>query len=109
MSQKIRLKPEIEVEIPDHLVLVSSVELEELKDKAKTLDEQTPWGTMKWLEEQTNRRNNWLKANILYPWRDVLENEIGCVHYPNGKGDKWVFEKKMMLAFLKEKFTDILN
>ena len=80
--QKIKLNPVIEVEIPPHLVLVSTVELQQLKDKALKLDEQSPWGTMKWLEDQTDRRNNWLKANILYPWKDSLER-IGCVHYPN--------------------------
>lgn len=106
--QKIKLNPVIEVEIPLHLVLVSTVELQQLKDKALKLDEQSPWGTMKWLEDQTDRRNNWLKANILYPWKDSLER-IGCVHYPNNKGDKWTFEKSLMLTFLKENFAEILN
>ena len=109
MEQKLKIEPIIEVQIPNHLVLISKVELQELKDKAEEFDNQKVWGTMKWLEDQTNRRYNWLKPNILYPWRELLENEIGCVHYPNGQGDKWTFEKEKMLLFLKDNFSEILN
>lgn len=64
-SESQQLTVSLEIPIPSDLVIISKVELQELKQKElKGL-----YWTMKDLEKRINRKHEWIKENILYPSR----------------------------------------
>ncbi|MFJ8064808.1 DUF771 domain-containing protein [Psychrobacillus sp. NPDC096426] len=94
--------------MPTDQVLVSKIELEELKEKS-------PIGvylTMKKLEERTGKKHEWLKENILYPtkYKKILYVQNGgFVYYPQVKGEKWTFLASKMAGFLEDNFYSIFG
>jgi phage pi2 protein 07 len=101
-----RLSVNLTVPIPADSVLISKVELQELK-KAQLLG---IYWTMKDIERRVNRKSEWIKENILYPskFRKVLDAENGgFVFYPKSKGQTWSFHSSRMATFLDENFDRI--
>ena len=103
-----QLNVNLTIPIPSDSVLVSKVELEELKKQTLS----GVYWTMKDLEKRTNRKSEWIKENILYPsrFRRLLDSENGgFVFYPKARGQTWSFQAKEMAAFLDKYFSQIFN
>ncbi|MEN1970629.1 DUF771 domain-containing protein [Lentibacillus sp. N15] len=103
-----RLNVELFIPIPDDQVLISKVELEELKKK----DLEGVYWTMKDLEKRINKKQVWIKENILYPSRirNVLDvDNGGFVYYPKKQGQTWSFQATKMAAFLDKNFYRIFG
>ncbi|MGJ9460680.1 DUF771 domain-containing protein [Oceanobacillus sp. CF4.6] len=98
------LNVQLNVPIPADKVLVSKVELEELKQESLS----GVYWSMKDLEKRTSKKQEWLKENILYKgkFRPILE---GFVHYPKSKGQTWSFQAKRMSQFLERNFDQIFG
>jgi phage pi2 protein 07 len=67
---------------------------------------------MKDLEKRINRKNEWIKENILYPtkFRKILDVENGgFVFYPKSKGQNWSFHASKMADFLDKNFHMIFT
>jgi len=95
------LTVKLNIPIPSDSVLISKVELLELK-QAQLSD----------LEKKVNRKHEWIKENILYPtmFRKVLDvNSGGFVFYPQSKGQTWSFHAAKMAKFLDENFHRIFS
>lgn len=63
---------------------------------------------MQQLENRINRKNEWIKENILYPakFRKILDAENGgFVFYPRSRGQSWSFHASKMAKFLNDHFT----
>nr|WP_026680521.1 DUF771 domain-containing protein [Priestia megaterium] len=104
--QQLNLK--LSIPIPEDQVLISQVELEELRRKEL---EGVYW-TMKDLEKRINKKSEWIKENILYPsqFRKILDVEYnGFVYYPKKKGETWTFQAVKMSKFLDENFYRIFG
>lgn len=104
----LKLKTEITINLPEHLVVVEKVEYEQL---TQNLLEGRYW-TMAELEERIGKKQVWIKENILYPTRfkkqlDVMQG--GFVYYPQAKGEKWSFHASKMAKFLEDNFYKIFN
>lgn len=101
-----KIKAEITIPIPENMVLISKIELEDLvKQKLSG-----KWWTMKDLQKRLNRSDKWIKENILYPsrFRKILDCENGgFVYYPKGKGETWSFQASRMAEFLDHHFAEI--
>lgn len=78
-----------------------AVRFEEFKELVDRLNEQPAWvSSMKWLSEQTGGRSpEWLRMNLLYPYRKELE---GFVAYPESSGQPWRFNIKPMKEWLEQ-------
>ncbi|MGO1059356.1 DUF771 domain-containing protein [Planococcus sp. FY231025] len=103
-----KLNVNLSIEIPSEYVLITKVEYEELKSN----ELKGVFWTMKDLEHQTQRRQLWLKENVLYPsrFRKVLDAEDGgFVFYPKKPGQPWAFQASKMAAFLDESFAEIFE
>lgn len=103
-----KLKVELIIPIPTDQVLISKVELEELKDKSLI----GLYWSMKDLEGRTGKKVEWIKDNILYPpkFKKVLDvHNGGFVYYPQVKGEKWTFLASKMTEFLEENFYSIFG
>lgn len=87
------------VNIPNDMILIKKTEYIELKKSENC----SVYWTMKDLERETKRKRQWLCENILYVPRFKKELE-NFVHYPNSKGDTWVFHAKKMSQFLENNF-----
>ncbi|TCP32151.1 phage pi2 protein 07 [Scopulibacillus darangshiensis] len=101
-----QLNVALTIPIPSDSVLISKVELEELKQKDLT----GVYWNMKDLEKRTNRKSEWIKDNILYPsrFRKILDSDNGgFVFYPKSKGQTWSFQASKMSEFLDKKFSSI--
>ena len=101
-----KLTTNITVTIPDDLILISKIELQNLKEESLL---GTYW-SMKELEKKVNRKHEWIKENILYPsdFKNVLDVEMGgFVYYPKIKGQTWSFHAAKMAQFLDQNFTKI--
>lgn len=101
MSQT--LNAVVSVKVPDDLVLVSKVEFEELKER----ELHGVYWTMKDLEQRTNKKQEWLKDNVLYQPRFKKELDVsngGFVYYPKKSGEKWTFQATKMAKFLEDNF-----
>lgn len=94
-----QLNVQLAIPIPADQVLISKVELEELKGYQLA----GVYWTMKDLEQRTGRRKEWLIENILYKprFKKQLEN---IVYYPKGKGSPWSFNAPKMAQFLEQNF-----
>ncbi|WP_346234913.1 DUF771 domain-containing protein [Lysinibacillus telephonicus] len=102
------LKLNVDVIVPDDLVIITKVELMEL-EKQKLLGK---YWTMKDLENQVNKKQEWIKENILYPnkFRKILDVENdGFVYYPKSKGQTWSFHAQKMAEFLDQHFHTIFS
>lgn len=102
------LNVEISIPIPADKVLISKVELNELKEQQLS---GTYW-TMKDLEKRTGKKQEWIKKNILYPshFRKILDSENGgFVFYPKSKGQTWSFQASKMAKFLDDNFHRIFK
>lgn len=98
------LNVQLNVPIPADKVLVSKVELEELRQESLS----GVYWSMKDLEKRTSKKQEWLKENILYKgkFRPKLE---AFVHYPKSKGQTWSFQAKRMSQFLERNFDQIFG
>ena len=103
-----QLNVNLTVPIPEDLVLVKKVELEELKEKSLI----GLYWSMRDLEVRTGKKVDWLKENILYPseFKRVLDvKNGGCVFYPSKQGEKWTFQASEMSKFLDVNFYKIFG
>ncbi|WP_054028611.1 DUF771 domain-containing protein [Bacillus sp. FJAT-28004] len=103
-----RLNVQITIPIPSDSVLISKVELDELK---KTELSGVYW-TMKDIEARINRKSEWIKENILFPskFRKFLDvDQGGFVFYPKVKGQTWSFQASKMAEFLDKRFNQIFK
>jgi phage pi2 protein 07 len=94
-----QLTVQLAIPIPEDQVIISKVELEELKRSQLT----GVYWTMKDLETRTGRKKEWLIDNVLYvpKFQKILD---GFVYYPKGKGSPWAFQATKMAKFLEENF-----
>lgn len=102
------LNVSLSIPIPEDSVLITKVELEELRKKELS----GVFWTMKDLEGRTGRKIEWLKANLLYPpqFRKTLDVESGgFVYYPKSKGQAWSFQAKKMADWLDRNFENIFG
>lgn len=102
------LKVDLTIQIPSDLVLITKVELQQLKEN----ELKGVYWTMKDLEKHVNRNNDWIKERILYPshFRRILDIEYGgFVFYPEAKGQLWAFQASKMADFLDQHFGQIFK
>lgn len=103
-----QLKVNLTIQIPEDMVLISKVELEELKDQSLS----GVYWFMKDLEKRVGRSRDWIIENILYQprFKKILDSENGgFVYYPESKGQKWSFHAKRMAKFLDDNFSSIFT
>ncbi|MFA9459001.1 DUF771 domain-containing protein [Halalkalibacter sp. AB-rgal2] len=103
-----QLSVNLTIPIPSDSVLISKVELEELKQKQLA----GVYWSMKDLEVRINKKHEWIKENILYPtkFREQLDVESGgFVFYPKSKGQTWSFHATKMAEFLENNFHRIFS
>lgn len=101
---KQQLNVTLSISIPEDMVLIKKVELEELQQEKLS----GRYWTMEDLEERTGRKQLWLRNNLLYVPRFKRELEK-IVHYPNSQGDKWSFHASKMAKFLDDNFYIIFT
>lgn len=102
------LNVQLTIPIPSDSVLISKVELNELRKAELT----GIYWSMKDLEIRVNRKHEWIKENILFPsrFRKMLDVEFGgFVFYPKGKGQTWSFQASKMAEFLDKRFEQIFK
>lgn len=103
-----QLTVNLTIPIPADSVLISKVELEELKRNELT----GKYWTMKDLEDRTKRKQVWLKENILFQprFKKTLDCENGgFVYYPKVRGQTWSFQAGKMSEFLDKNFHRIFK
>ena len=103
-----QLSVNLTIPIPSDSILISKVELEELKQAQFS----GVFWSMKDLEKRINRKSEWIKDNILYPskFRKILDVESGgFVFYPKTKGQTWSFQASEMAKFLDKHFNNIFS
>lgn len=96
------------IPIPSDSVIISKVELQKLKQQQLT----GKYWTMQDIEERINRKNEWIKKNILYPskFRKILDvKNGGFVYYPESKGQAWSFQAKKIAEFLDKNFQKVFS
>lgn len=95
----------VEINIPPDYVVIPQQEYLNLKTN-DLVGKQWSIGDLK---EHTNRSTDWLKENILYPYRDELDVlNGGFVKYPESKGQPWRFGAKRMSEWLEENLKEVL-
>lgn len=104
MKKLQHLNVQLNVVIPADKVLVSKVELEELKQESLS----GVYWSMKDLEQRTSKKQEWIKENILYRGKFHPELER-FVYYPKSKGQTWSFQAKEMSRFLETNFNQIFG
>lgn len=100
---KQQLNVTLSIPIPENMILIKKVELEELK--AESL--KGVYWTMKDLEERIGKKQEWIKENILYKQNLKKQLDVknqGFVYYPQTRGEKWVFLASKMSQFLEDNF-----
>lgn len=103
-----QLSVSLTIPIPHDSVLISKVELKELK-QSQLLG---VYWSMKDLEKKINRKSEWIKENILYPpkFKKILDVQNGgFVFYPKSKGQTWSFQASKMADFLEKHFKEIFS
>ncbi|WEG13963.1 DUF771 domain-containing protein [Pullulanibacillus sp. KACC 23026] len=103
-----QLEVKLSVPIPEDMVLVTKVELIQLKRNELA----GVYWNMKDLEQRINRKQEWIKENVLYPtrFRQVLDSDKGgFVFYPKSKGQTWSFQASKMSVFLEKNFSLIFG
>jgi phage pi2 protein 07 len=103
-----QLSVNLSIPIPPDTVIISKVELEELKHSQLS----GVYWSMADLENRINRKVIWIKENILYPseFRKILDVDMGgFVFYPKAKGQTWSFHAIKMADFLDTNFHRIFS
>lgn len=103
-----QLNVSLSIPIPQDQVLISKVELEELQKERLS----GVYWSMKDLEQRINKKQAWIKENILYPtrFRKMLDiKNGGFVFYPEVQGQTWSFQANEMAAFLDKHFRSIFG
>lgn len=103
-----QLSVNLSIAIPEDMVLIQKIELEELKEQSLT----GVYWNMGELAKRTNKSTNWLKDNILYQpkfKKELDSRNGGCVFYPQAQGQPWAFKAKEMAIFLDKNFHRIFN
>ena len=98
-----KLQVNLTIPIPNDYVLISKVEFEDLQQERLN----GVYWTMKDLEQRTNKKQEWLKDNVLYQpfFKAKLDvDNGGFVYYPKKSGEKWSFQASKMAKFLEENF-----
>ncbi|MGN7309884.1 DUF771 domain-containing protein [Alkalicoccobacillus gibsonii] len=106
MNQQLQVS--LTIPIPNDSILISKVELEELK-KEQLLGVYWSMGD---LEKRIGKKKNWIKDNVLYPsrFKKVLDIENGgFVYYPKSQGQTWSFHASKMAVFLDKNFRSIFR
>jgi len=106
MSQLLSVN--LTIPIPEDSVLISKVELEELKKQELA----GVYWTMKNLENRIGKKQEWIKENILYrqKFKRILDSDNGgFVYYPKSKGQTWSFQAKRMTEFLDNNFSHVFS
>ncbi|GKV69819.1 hypothetical protein NCCP2716_23170 [Sporosarcina sp. NCCP-2716] len=103
-----QLNVSLSIPIPADQVLISKIELEELRKQELS----GVYWNMKDLEKRTNKGQQWLKENLLYKPR--FKKELDCksggfVYYPEVRGETWSFHAGKMAKFLDKNFHLIFN
>ncbi|MDQ6418701.1 DUF771 domain-containing protein [Paenibacillus sp. LHD-117] len=102
------LNVQLAIPIPADSVLISRVELDELKKN----ELMGVYWNMKDLEKRVGRSSIWIKENILFPprFRKLLDvDQGGFVFYPKNQGQVWSFHAPKMAAFLDSRFGQIFT
>lgn len=108
MQKTQKLNIDIEVQIPSDSILIKKIELQQLEGEALT----GVYWNMKDLENRINKKQFWIKDNILYrpKFKEVLDSKNGgFVYYPDSKGQPWSFQAIKMAEFLDKNFKEIFN
>ena len=103
-----QLNVNLSIPIPEDSILISKVELEELKQQSLA----GVYWTMTDLKNRINKSDKWIKENILYPTRfkKILDAKSGGpVYYPESQGQSWSFQAKEMSQFLDKNFNRIFG
>ncbi|OAK72659.1 DUF771 domain-containing protein [Lederbergia galactosidilytica] len=103
-----QLNVNLSIPIPADSVLISKVELEELRRNELT----GVYWNMKDLEQRISKKSEWIKENILFPtrFRKILDAEHGgFVYYPKSQGQTWSFQASKMSEFLDNYFASIFS
>ena len=103
-----QLNVNLSIPIPGDSILISKVELEELKQQSLA----GVYWTMTDLKKRINKSDKWIKENILYPTRfkKILDAKSGGpVYYPESQGQSWSFQAKEMSQFLDKNFNRIFG
>ena len=103
-----QLEVNLSIQIPEHLVLVEKTRLKELEEQAK----KGVYWNMQDLMKYVNKREVWIKENILYPqkFKKIIDVESGgFVYYPKRKGEHWSFHAGKMSEFLDRNFHKIFS
>lgn len=101
-----QLKVEATISIPADYVLIKRVEYEELQHSSLS---GVCW-TMQDLEKRLGRRSGWIKDNILFKFRKILDIEYGgFVTYPKSQGQSWLFHAEKMAGFIDKHFNLIFK
>ncbi len=103
-----QLTVNLTIPIPADSVMISKVTLEELKRNELT----GVYWTMRDIELRINKKQDWIKQNILYPprFKKILDvNDGGFVFYPKSQGQTWSFQAVRMADFLDKHFSDIFK
>lgn len=101
-----QLEVNLTIQIPKDKVLISKIELQELKKQQLT----GVYWTMNDLEKRVGKKQEWIKENILYPtkFKKILDVENGgFVFYPEVRGQTWSFHALKMAEFLDKHFNQI--
>lgn len=108
MTPMQQLSVSLKIPIPADQVLISKIELEELQQEKLS----GVYWTMKDLEKRINKKQAWIKENILYKPRFKEKLDIkngGFVFYPEAQGQTWSFQANKMAQFLDENFNRIFG
>lgn len=103
-----QLSVNLTIPVPNDSIIISKIELEELEN-AKLIG---VYWSMKDIEKRVNKKQQWIKQNILYPskFRKILDiNDGGFVYYPKSQGETWSFKASEMARFLENHFNDIFS
>lgn len=103
-----QLNVNLSIPIPSDSVLISKVELEELKQQSLS----GVYWNMKNVADRVKKSDRWIKENILYPprFKKILDlKNGGFVYYPESQGQTWSFQAKEMAEFLDKNFNQIFK
>lgn len=103
-----KLNVQLNIPIPEDMVLIQKVEYEQLQQEQL----KGVYWSMKDLEKRINKKQVWIKENILYPshFRKILDVEHGgFVFYPKSQGQNWAFHATKMAEFLDRRFNLIFK
>ena len=102
------LNVNLSIPIPSDSILISKVELEELKKEQLS----GVYWTMRDLEKRMGKKHQWIQKHVLLPprFKKILDSENGgFVYYPKASGQAWSFQAKEMAQFLDKNFNKIFS